>query len=119
MAEFEVLGVLLGMEELELELVAEIEGGLGVWASQREEERLQAEDAEERGQVWRGQEDWLEQTTVELEVSVGEMGCPPAQEGVRGEKVEEEVVEKVKMKMQGMMEREVEANGELLLEKLL
>lgn len=53
MAGFEVLGVLRGMEELEQ--AAEGEGGLGVWASQRVEERLQAEDAVERGQVRRGQ----------------------------------------------------------------
>lgn len=117
MAGFEVLGVLLGMEELEQ--AAEGEGGLGVWASRRVEERLQAEDVVERGQVRRGQEGWLEVTTAELEVSVVEMGCPPVQEGVRGERVEEEVEERVKMKMQVMMEREMEANGELLLEKLL
>lgn len=48
-----------------------------------------------------------------------EMGCSPVQEGERGERVEEEVEERVKMKMQGMMGREMEANGELLLEKLL
>lgn len=117
MAGFVVLGVLLGMEELEQ--AAEVEGGLGVWVSQRVEERLQAKDEEEREPVRRGQEGWLEVKTAELEVSVVEMGCLPAQEGVRGERVEEEVVERVKMKMQGMMEREVEANGELLLEKLL
>lgn len=112
-----MLGVLLEMEELEQ--AAEVEGGLGAWAFQREEERLQAKDVEETGQVWRGQEGWLEVKTAEPEVSEVEMGCPPAQEGVRGERVEEEVVERVKTKMQGMTEREVEVIVELLLDKLL
>lgn len=112
-----MLGVPLGMEELEQ--VAEAEVGLGVWASQRVVERLRAEDAEEREQVRRGQEGWLKVKTAELNVSVLEKGCPLAQEGVREEKVEEEVVEKAKMKMQGMMETVVEANEELLLERFL
>lgn len=117
MAGFELPGVLLGMEELEQ--AAEVAGGLGMWEFRRVEERLRAEDAEERGQVRRGPEGWLEVKTAGLEVSVVEMGCLPAQEGVRGERVAEEGVEKVKMKMQGMTEREVEANVELLLESLL
>lgn len=112
-----MLGVLLGMEELER--AAEVEGGLVAWVSPRLEERLPAEDVEERGQVRRGQEGWLEVKTAELEVSVVEMGYLPAREGVRGERAEEEVVERVKMKMQGMMGREVEAKVEQLLEKLL
>lgn len=112
-----MLGVLLAMEELEQ--AAEVEGGLGVWVFQRVEERLQEEDVEERGQVRRGQEGWLEVKTAELEVSVVEMGCPPAQEGVRGGRAEEEVVEKVKMKTQGTTEKELEVTVELLFEKLL
>lgn len=117
MAGFEVPGVLRGMEELEQ--AAEVAGDLGVWEFQRVEERLQAEDAEERGQARRGQEGWLEVKTAELEFSVVEMGCPPALEGVRGEREVEEGVEMVKMMMQGMTEREMEANVDLLLEKLL
>lgn len=112
-----MLGALLGMEELEQ--AAEVEGGLGVWVSQRPEERVQAKDGEERGQVRRGQEGCLEVKIAELEVSVVEMGYLPARAGARGERAEEEVVERVKMKMEGMMGREVEAKMELLLEKLL
>lgn len=112
-----MLGVLLGREELEQ--AAEVAEGLGVSGSRMVEEMIQAEDAEEREQVRRWQRGWVGVKIAELWVSVVEISCPPAQEGVRGEKVEEEEGEKVKMKMQGMRGKEVEANGELLLEKPL